>query len=60
VGRSEEENKKSNPKLKTLNSKQTQMLKTQNLMAKKYSAHLLKSRNWILSFVFWICLGFRV
>jgi hypothetical protein len=38
-----------NSKLKTLNSKQTQIFKTQNS----------KPRN-LLSFVFWICLEFRV
>jgi hypothetical protein len=38
-----------NSKLETLNSKQTQMPKTQNL--KQYN---------FLSFRFWICLGFRV
>jgi hypothetical protein len=38
-----------NPKLKTLNSKQTQMYKAQN------GVH-----HNLLSFRFWICLEFRV
>jgi hypothetical protein len=38
-----------NPELETLNSKQTQMSKTQNF--KRYN---------LLSFRFWICLEFRV
>jgi len=37
--------KRLNPKLETLNSKQTQMVKAQNPN---------------LSFIFWICLGLRV
>jgi hypothetical protein len=52
----------SNPKLETLNSKQTQISKVSN--SKLYELEdkffqLMKSQNYLLSFIFWICLGFR-
>ncbi len=43
------ETKMLNPKLETLNSKQTQMSETQH-----------SELHSLLSFRFWICLGFRV
>jgi hypothetical protein len=45
-----------NPKLKTLNSKQTQMAKAEN---SKFDL-IAKKSNLPLSYIFWICLGCRV
>jgi hypothetical protein len=52
-----------NSKLKTLNSKQTQMSKTQNSKPCGFENTwfgLLRSQYSLLSFIFWICFGFRV
>jgi hypothetical protein len=57
------------PKLETLNSNQTQMCKMQNSKSydvrkqqslQRFSVQSLRSRNNLLSFRFWIYLGFRV
>jgi hypothetical protein len=50
-----------NPKLETLNSKQTQMaLPTCRQAKHQTQSQLLRNEKYFLSFIFWICLGFRV
>jgi hypothetical protein len=45
-----------NPKLETLNSKQTQM----SLPTGRQAKHKTQNPVILLTFGFWICLGFRV
>jgi hypothetical protein len=49
-----------NPKLEILNSKQTQMSLPTGRQAKHKTKNRMRIRNYLLSFIFWTRLGFRV